>query len=311
METIYCPVTQVIIQDPKLFQNKQSRLLTDYDEIKALGSGAFGVVVSCKSKIDETSYAVKKIAIGDEEEFKFDRVRREVLIMSQLQHPYIVRYHTVWLEPFLAGLNNIADDDDEGNSSVSNINLPHLYIQMELCDSTLKDIFESDKIMTEPLCWRIFGDVMNGLTYMHAQGIMHGDLSPANIFRCGDVWKIGDFGLVFIFFFAARNVNDENDDKVIKSLNMKGTYKAPDENVDCAVDIYSAGILLFVMILKMKLITDMEMVVAIADLKNRGELPEEWNNYPRWQLVLKLVQRRPDLRPSARDLSTIVIAYSQ
>ena len=76
METIYCPVTQVIIQDPKHFQNKQSRLLTDYDEIKALGSGAFDVVVSCQSKIDETTYAVKKIAIGDEEEFKFDRVRR-------------------------------------------------------------------------------------------------------------------------------------------------------------------------------------------------------------------------------------------
>ncbi|CAB4287635.1 unnamed protein product [Prunus armeniaca] len=66
METIYCTVTQVIIQDPKLFQNKQSRLLTDYDEVKALGSGAFGVFVSCKSKIDGTTYAVKKIAVGDE-----------------------------------------------------------------------------------------------------------------------------------------------------------------------------------------------------------------------------------------------------
>ncbi|KAL6273907.1 hypothetical protein ACE6H2_024599 [Prunus campanulata] len=55
----------------------------------------------------------------------------------------------------------------------------------------------------------------------------------------------------------------------------------------------------------------MEMVVAIAALKNRGELPEEWNNYPQWQLVLRLVQRRPDLRPSAGDVLTIVNAYSQ
>lgn len=117
---------------------------------------------------------------------------REVLIMSQLQHPYIVRYHTVWLEPFLAGLNNIADDDDEGNSSVSNINLPHLYIQMELCDNILKDILENDKIMTEDMCWNILANIMVGLIYMHAQGIMPGDLSPANIFS-GDVWKIEDF----------------------------------------------------------------------------------------------------------------------
>lgn len=58
-------------QDPKLFQNKQSRLLTEYDEVKVLGSRAFDVVVSYKSKIDETTYAVNKIAIGDEQKFKF------------------------------------------------------------------------------------------------------------------------------------------------------------------------------------------------------------------------------------------------
>ncbi|PQQ04164.1 putative serine/threonine-protein kinase ifkC [Prunus yedoensis var. nudiflora] len=134
--------------------------------------------------------------------------------MSQLQHQHIVQYHTVWLKPFLAGLNNVVDDDDEGSSSVINVDLSHLYIQMELYDSTLKDILENDKIIIEDMCWSIFANIMAGLTYMHAQGIIHGDLSHANIFRCGDMWKIGDFGL-------ARNVNDENDDKVIQSIDMK------------------------------------------------------------------------------------------
>ncbi|CAL2245983.1 unnamed protein product [Prunus armeniaca] len=64
---------------------------------------------------------------------------------------------------------------------------------MELCDNILKDILENDKIMTEDMCWTIFANIMAGLTYMHAQGIMYGDLSPVNIFRCGDVWKIEDF----------------------------------------------------------------------------------------------------------------------
>lgn len=57
--------------------------------------------------------------------------------MLQLQHPHIVRYHTVWLEPFVAGLNNFVDDDDGGSSLASNVDLPHLYIQMELCDRYL------------------------------------------------------------------------------------------------------------------------------------------------------------------------------
>ncbi|CAL9027049.1 unnamed protein product [Prunus brigantina] len=303
METIYCPVTRVIIQDPKHFQNKQSRLLTDYDEIKALGSGAFDVVVSCKSKIDETTYAVKKIAIGDEEEFKFDRVRSDnSLVLKPQQTQGSVAWPKSWMNQAL--LANLVEtpSTEQGLQSLSKY-LKQTLTQL-LCSLVImtEDIFESDKIMTEELCWSIFEDIMDGLTYMHAQGIMHGDLSPANIFRCGDVWKIGDFGL-------ARNLNDENDDKVIQGIYMKSTYKAPNENVDCAVDIYSACILLFVMMLKTKPITDMEMVViAIAALKNCGELPEEWNNYPQWQLVLWLVQRRPDLRPSAGDVRTIISA---
>lgn len=38
--------------------------------------------------------------------------------------------------------------------------------------------------------------------------------------------------------------------------------------VDCVVDISSAGILLFVMMLKTKLITDVEIVAIIVALKN-------------------------------------------
>ncbi|KAI5337510.1 hypothetical protein L3X38_016781 [Prunus dulcis] len=88
------------------------------------------------------------------------RVRREVLIMSQLQHQHIVRYHMVWLEPFLVGLNNVVDDDDGGSSPVNYVDLPHLYIQMELCDNILKDILENDKIMTDDMCWNIFANIM-------------------------------------------------------------------------------------------------------------------------------------------------------
>ena len=53
--------------------------------------------------------------------------------------------------------------------------------------------------------------------------------------------------------------------------------------MDCVVDIYSAGILLFVTMLKTKPITYVKMVATIIALKNHGELPEEWNHYSQWQ----------------------------
>lgn len=84
-------------------------------------------------------------------------------------------------------------------------------------------------------------------------------------------------------------MNDENDDKLIQIIDRKGRYKAPYEMVDCVVDIYSACILLLVMMLKTKLITDVEMVATIVALKNHEELPKEWNHYPQWQLVMRLV----------------------
>ncbi|TMS36818.1 hypothetical protein L596_003896 [Steinernema carpocapsae] len=74
-----------------------SKFLQDFDPVKCLGRGGFGIVFECKNKLDECSYAVKRIAVSDNKAAK-ERVRREVRAMAKLDHPGIIRYYHTWIE---------------------------------------------------------------------------------------------------------------------------------------------------------------------------------------------------------------------
>ena len=73
----------------------------------------------------------------------------------------------------------------------------YLYIQMDYCQRTLHDAIQEGHLFNDsPTRWRIFGQILDGLVYIHSKGIVHCDLKPTNIFldKNDDV-KIGDFGL--------------------------------------------------------------------------------------------------------------------
>ncbi|XP_063231774.1 eukaryotic translation initiation factor 2-alpha kinase [Bacillus rossius redtenbacheri] len=74
-----------------------SRYLTDFEPVRCLGKGGFGVVFEAKNKIDDWSYAVKRIALPNRPESR-DRVMREVRALAKLDHQHIVRYFNAWLE---------------------------------------------------------------------------------------------------------------------------------------------------------------------------------------------------------------------
>jgi len=74
-----------------------------------------------------------------------------------------------------------------------------LYIQMEYCEQTLRELMNSGQLWkrhSSAQIWAIFRQVTEGLAHIHSNGILHRDLKPANImFAANGVAKIGDFGL--------------------------------------------------------------------------------------------------------------------
>lgn len=86
--------------------------------------------------------------------------------------------------------------------------------------------------------------MLDGLEYLHSREIMHRDLKPENILcKSKDDLEIGIVDLGFATFF-------QDYDSLFLKCGTPG-YVAPeilnDLPYDCKVDIYSAGIILYIM----------------------------------------------------------------
>ena len=86
-----------------------SRYASDWVEAARLGKGGFGEVVKARNKFDGRFYAIKKITLKSAP--ALDKVLSEVMLLSQLNHPCVVRYFTAWREVEFSYLGS-ADADD-------------------------------------------------------------------------------------------------------------------------------------------------------------------------------------------------------
>lgn len=254
------------------------QLTTDYTDVEYLGEGAIGTVFSGYNIIDNNKYAVKKIEIIDSKDI------REVQYLSKLYHPNIVRYHTTWM--------------DKSN----------LYIQMELCDTTLKDYMAS--IKTKKRRIEIVYDICKGLEYIHSKGIIHRDIKPTNILMKNNVAKISDFGL-------STHVNEQGVkllcydgdfsdlDKVITMNIGTELYSSPEQldgsNYSFPTDVYSLGIVYFEMAIGEH--DRMKRINAIMDLRN-GKFNWDSHNILKEdiKLIKRLTSKDPLKRPSIKEL---------
>jgi translation initiation factor 2-alpha kinase 4 len=88
-----------------------SRYASDWVEAGRLGKGGFGEVVKARNKLDGRVYAIKKIK--QKSASALTEVLSEVMLLSQLNHPCIVRYYTAWPEEEFAG----ASETEDGSST--------------------------------------------------------------------------------------------------------------------------------------------------------------------------------------------------
>ncbi|KAI0828484.1 Serine/threonine-protein kinase [Trametes gibbosa] len=90
-----------------------SRWKEDWEELEILGRGGYGEVVKARNKIDNRIYAVKRIKLRN---IQNDKIYREVNALSRLNHRFIVRYYTTWVETAEDALSNANSDVDSSTS---------------------------------------------------------------------------------------------------------------------------------------------------------------------------------------------------
>nr|XP_040031739.1 eukaryotic translation initiation factor 2-alpha kinase 1 isoform X1 [Gasterosteus aculeatus aculeatus] len=207
-----------------------------------------------------------------------------------------------------------------------------LYIQMQLCERSLKDwISERNTKPKEeqtPGCpygcvdtehtLRLLRGILEGVKYIHSRGMMHRDLKPRNIFLLGNDChvRIGDFGL------ACRDIIMEGHKSTPSSISESshttgvGTfvYAAPEQlkgsHYDSKSDMYSIGVLALELFQPFG--TEMERVRTLGDLRE-GNISDSFCR--RWpvlsKFIMKLTNKEPSVRPTASQLLQSELFFSK
>ncbi|KAL4870538.1 hypothetical protein BDV12DRAFT_55654 [Aspergillus spectabilis] len=359
-----------------------SRYHQDFDEAGRLGKGGFGEVVKARNKLDGAFYAVKKISHRSATALK--NTLSEIMLLSRLNHPYVVRYYTAWLEEdyehrdeeaisfteggsvgsthsqkfdysttggldFISssGYPNIefaadSDDEDAGTAStrekgetpetfetesgtgkeLSRVRsgsqgrpvLTTLYIQMEYCEKhTLRDLIKNGLYDDIDRSWRLFRQILDGLTYIHKSGIIHRDLKPDNIFiHAANNPRIGDFGLATSGQFTTAVRSSAAADFGGNLTRSLGTtyYVAPEMKSGLAVnytdkvDMYSLGVIFFEMCHALP--TSMERDHTLRAIREAHHiLPQTFQESEKLiqgKIIKSLLSHNPSERPAASEL---------
>ncbi|XP_067310946.1 eIF-2-alpha kinase GCN2 isoform X2 [Pseudorasbora parva] len=218
-----------------------------------------------------------------------------------------------------------AADPSESSDSEKPLLIAHyLYIQMEYCEkSTLRDTIDQGLHQDSSRLWRLFREILDGLSYIHEQGMIHRDLKPVNIFLDSqDHVKIGDFGLATDHPANAAGKLELEEcnsgfvpkpDPTDNMTGMVGTalYVGPEvqgntkATYNQKVDLFSLGIILFEMSYR-PMTTASERIFVLSQLRKESvNFPEDFSEYEsgtQRKVIRWLLTHDPALRPSAVEL---------
>jgi serine/threonine-protein kinase len=154
----------------------------------------------------------------------FDRFQREAGIGEKLDHSSVMHVY--------------------GGEKRSRI-----YMVMEWCPGRLLRNILDEGHIKEERALRIASRILDGLEYIHAQGVVHRDLKPENIMvdeENSDSIKLIDFGIAGDS--AARRLTYANFTATLGTPNYIAPEQVKGKRGDARTDIYSMGVMLYEML---------------------------------------------------------------
>ena len=217
------------------------------------------------------------------------RFRREAQSAAGLNHPTIVAVY----------------DTGEETDPVTGVSIP--YIVMELVEGqTLRDVLRDGRKILPERALELTQGVLDALSYSHKAGIVHRDIKPANVMLTGNgSVKVMDFGI-------ARAVADTSATMtqtaaVIGTAQYLSPEQARGETVDARSDVYSAGCLLYELLVgRPPFVGESPVSVAYQHVREAPVPPSQLDPMITPEvdaIVLKALAKDPDDRyQSAREM---------
>jgi len=265
-----------IAERPTALREVTSRMMQDFETVGTLGSGSFGTVYKCISRLDGCPYAVKATKYQAKGKADRDRMLKEVYALAALSDLtdtaafHIVGYHQAWMEE------------------------NRLYIQTELCTSTLLEEIKTGGAISHDASrqFKVLREMLLALDLIHRNGMVHLDIKPENIFVKNDQFKLGDFGLVVQS--SVHGDVEEGDSRYMCNDLLQGKH---DDLTKC--DIFSLGATMYEIALQRTLPTHGEEWHEIRAGK-LSPLPHTSNEL--CNIIKVMIHPKREQRPSAAML---------
>ncbi|KAF8049606.1 hypothetical protein N665_2171s0009 [Sinapis alba] len=192
----------------------------DYELFEEVGEGVSATVYRAKCIALNENVAIK---IMDLEKCRndLDTIRKEVHIMSLIEHPNLLKAHCSFIDR-----NSLW------------IVMP--YMSGGSCFHLMKSVYPEG--LEQPIIATLLREVLKALVYLHRQGHIHRDVKAGNILvHSRGVVKLGDFGVSACMFDSGERMRTRN--------TFVGTpcWMAPEvmqqvDEYDFKADIWSFGI---------------------------------------------------------------------
>lgn len=256
----------------KLFSTKD--ILSSYEFKETIGRGAFANVYRAINKLTGDELAIKEIFIEDDDDIL--ELMCEIDLLKILKHKNIVKYH------------GFIKNDKK------------LLIFLEYCSGgSLRNVYKKHGPLSEKQVTKYLRQVLEGLIYLHSQGVVHRDVKAANILLTneGDI-KLTDFG-----------VSTKVSTKTIKTYSIAGTpnWMAPEiismDGTSTASDIWSLGATIVELLTGEPLYSHLNEMAALHAI-----VTDEYPPIPTFisstckDFLLKCFEKQPTKRITAKSL---------
>ncbi|GMK56218.1 hypothetical protein CspeluHIS016_0300580 [Cutaneotrichosporon spelunceum] len=194
--------------------------------LRALGQGAYGLVVSVQDTLSGEPVAIKCITRIFDKPILARRALREITLLRHFgEHENLTG---------LIDLDNVWDGYNE------------IYLYMEPMEADLHQIVRSGQQLSNLHIQFFLYQLLRGMKYIHSANVIHRDLKPGNLLVNSDCeLKICDFGLARGFKPAGNGV----DELRLTEYVATRWYRAPEimlsnRRYTTAIDVWSIGCIL-------------------------------------------------------------------
>jgi len=224
------------------------------------------------------------------------RQETEMRLLASLTHPGLVTLYD-------AGKDDAGRDDGPDGE-------PRAFLVMELVDGPdLRKRLRETPLPAADVAF-IGAELASALAYIHARGVIHRDVKPANILLPPAVAgtapraKLTDFGIARMIDGARFTATGAT----LGTANYLSPEQASGKSASGASDIYSLGLVVLECLTGRIEFGGSPLEAAVARLSRDPEIPESLGK--QWQSLLSgMTSRDPDSRPTAAEVSAALLDY--